>query len=91
VKFGDPRVRNPDGIEQLLASQFRDIAVDEIKLTQRLTPEALATLWYEQYLLSDGDRWRMEREFIAATEAMADADGTLELPGLLRFVIATRR
>ena len=91
VQLGDRRLRSREGILEALTPSFRDIAVADVQLSQRLTPDQ-AWLWfldmYDLYLLDDADRRIVEQDFRAAVDPACGPAGTLDFPQTLRYVCA---
>jgi SAM-dependent methyltransferase len=91
VRFGDRRFRTCDGISEILSIAFQGVSVDEIHITQRLTPNELWRWFldtYDLYLLSERDRRKVERDYLSAAAASCGPDGKLEYLATLRLVSA---
>jgi SAM-dependent methyltransferase len=92
VRFGDPRMRNPQGIEALLAPGFRGMRVDDITVERRCTPHELWRWWlsmYDLHLLDTADREAMQRQWLAAVAPACGPDGKLDHRERLRQITAT--
>jgi hypothetical protein len=92
VRVGDRRLSNREGILEVLAHAFQSALVEDIHISQLLTP---AQLWhwfldmYDLYLLSEADRRLVEQDFLSAVASGCGPEGTREFPQTLRFVCAT--
>lgn len=92
IRFGDRRVRTPDGIEELLRHSFSDVSIEELSLEHRRTPAQLWTWFcdmYDLHLVSLRDRDEMQRRYVAAAEPLCQPDGKIEYHERLRQVVAT--
>lgn len=93
VRFGDARFRSPDGLTQLLAPGFRDLAVEDLQLALRLTPEA-AWQWflrmYDIHMMDAEDREAARSAFMVRITPHVQADGLLPYPQAMRFFRAVR-
>ncbi|MEO5669647.1 MAG: class I SAM-dependent methyltransferase [Ramlibacter sp.] len=94
LRFGDPRFRTAPGIQELLAPLFRDVSIDDLRISRRLTPDALWE-WllgmYDIYLLEETDRAAVHQQYLAAVVPICDADGTFPHEDALRLFCATAR
>jgi len=92
VRFGDQRLRSREGILEVLAPAFHSAVVEDIHMSQRLTPDQLWR-WlldmYDLYLLNEDDRKLVEHDFLSAVSLRCGSEETLEFPQTLRFVCAT--
>lgn len=91
VRLGDRRLRQPDGIRAVLSLAFGSVVVEEIRMSRRLTPDALWRWFldmYDLHLRTEADRRDIEREFMAAVAPLCGPDGKLEYPETLRYVSA---
>jgi SAM-dependent methyltransferase len=92
VRFGDRRLRTREGIAELLAPGFSDVAIEEMHVSLRLTPGGL---WlrlldmYDLYLLDPAARAAVERELHESAAAACGPDGMLDFPIALRYIGAT--
>jgi SAM-dependent methyltransferase len=92
VRFGDRRLRTREGIAELLAPGFSDVAIEEMHVSLRLTPDGL---WlrlldmYDLYLLDPAARAAVERELHESAAASCGPDGMLDFPIALRYLGAT--
>lgn len=92
LRFGDVRVRTPEGLAELLASSFKDVRFEHLLIQRRCTPPALWS-WlcdmYDLHLLSPQDRSDMQRRYIAALTPLCGPDGKLDHLERLLQVSAT--
>ncbi|MDP2139637.1 MAG: class I SAM-dependent methyltransferase [Gammaproteobacteria bacterium] len=91
VRFGDRRVRTCDGIQSLLATDFKQIEIAEITRIRQLTPDELWASFsdmYDLYLLAASDREIVKNEFLEAAAMHVDEDGKLEHVETSRLVTA---
>ncbi len=92
VRFGDRRFRDRKGISEIFSATFQQLAVEDVHIAQRLTPEALWRWFldmYDLYLLSEADRHKVEFDFFSAVSSQCGPDGKLEYLTTLRFISAT--
>lgn len=90
-QFGDRRIRDRDGILQILAPTFRDISIDDIDVVMRLTPDELWLVFldtYDFYLLDEAKRISFQREYLCLVGPHCGSDGKLEYALTLRYVDA---
>jgi SAM-dependent methyltransferase len=89
VRFGDRRLRHPDGVHELLSHAFRNVFVEDIHISRRLTPDELWRWFldmYDLYFLGEASRHSAEREYLAAVATHCGSDGRLEYLETLRYV-----
>ena len=92
VRFGDRRLSNREGILEVLAPAFHSALVEDIHISQLLTPKQIWHWFldmYDLYLLSEADRRLVEQDFLSAASSECGPEGTLEFPQTLRFACAT--
>ena len=92
VHFGDRRLSNREGILEVLAPAFHSALVEDIHISQLLTPEQIWHWFldmYDLYLLSEADRRLVEQDFLSTASSECGPEGTLEFPQTLRFACAT--
>jgi ubiquinone/menaquinone biosynthesis C-methylase UbiE len=92
VRFGDRRFRSVEGIAEILSGEFRDIVIEDIHTTQRLTPDELWRWFldmYDLYFLGEADRQSVERDFFAAVVSHCGPDGKIDYCTALRHIRGT--
>ena len=92
LRFGDRRVRTPEGIAELLGSSFKNVVVDDLLIQQRLTPAALWAWFcsmYDLHLVSPQDRDDMRHRYLAEVSPLCGPDGRLAYGERLRQITAT--
>lgn len=96
IRFGDRRWGSETGIMELLAPRFSAVTIEEIQITQRLSPAEL-WLWfsdtYDLYLLSDVDRSSVKGDYLDALQPHCEPDGKFEYLESMRVFsarVATR-
>lgn len=90
-RLGDRRFRHPDGIREVLSLAFHHVAIEEIHIPRRLTPDELWRWYlsmYDLHLRSETGQREIEREFKAAAAPLCGADGRLDCSETLRCVSA---
>ena len=92
LRFGDRRLRNREGILEILSPTFGNVSIDELQIVRRFTPDEL-WLWfldmYDLYLLSEADRTAIQHEYLSTVASHCEQDGKLEYLATLRYVSAT--
>ena len=91
IRLGDARSRDEVGIRALFATRFRDVAVEEIHVSRRLTPQGMWAWFmgmYDLHRFAQEDRRAIEREYLSSVAPHCAADGTLEYPQVLRYIQA---
>jgi len=90
-KFGDRRIRDRDGMQQVLAANFRNISIEDLDVVMRLTPDELWLVFldtYNLYLLDEAKRISFQREYLRRVAPHCGSDGKLEYALTLRYVDA---
>lgn len=94
VRFGDVRLRTPEGIVTLFSQIFSDVVIEEIHIPLRFSPDEL-WLWfmdmYDLYLFAEEDRQAIKQELLEGIASMCGLDGKLEYSLSVRYVHATAR
>lgn len=92
VRFGDARLRTPEGIATLFSQIFTNVIIEEIHIPLRFSPDEL-WLWfmdmYDLYLFAEEDRHAIKRELLEGVAPMCALDGKLEHSLSMRYVHAT--
>ncbi len=91
IRFGDPRWRELDGIQAMLARDFRDVIIDDLTAVQWVKPDELWDWFLDMYdlaLRTEAHRELIHQEFLAAVVSKCRPDGRLELATSLRYVEA---
>lgn len=89
LRFGDARLRSPDGIRQALGAGFSSTSMEELSLSRRYTP---AQLWqwfdgmYDLAFLTPSEQAHFKSDYLAEIESLCEADGRLEFTDTLRQV-----
>ncbi len=94
LRFGDARFRSHDGLAELLADDFQDVCIEDVRLGLRLTPGAAwqwFTRMYDIHLMDAADRDAARAAFTACVAPQVDADGLLPFPQAMRWFTAVRR
>lgn len=92
LRFGDPRVRTPEGIAELLGGSFKDVRIEDLLIQRRCTPAALWSWFcdmYDLHLVSPEDRSDMQRRYIATLTPLCGPDDKLAHVERLRQITAT--
>lgn len=91
LRFGDARLRSPDGIRQALGPLFGTVSIEELSLSRRYTP---AQLWqwfdgmYDLAFLTPGQQARFKSDYLAEIEPLCETDDQLDFTDTLRLVSA---
>lgn len=91
LRFGDARLRSPDGIRQALDPCFTALSIEELSLSRRYTP---AQLWqwfdgmYDMAFLTSSQQAQFKSDYLAEIEPLCEADGRLGFTDTLRQVNA---
>ncbi len=89
VRLGDRRLRSLEGILEAMAPAFSGVAVDDLELAHRLSPDELWDWFldmYDLHFLNESDRDLVRNDYLAALAPHRDADGRLAFPQRLRRV-----
>lgn len=91
LRFGDRRFRSAEGIAELLAPEFTDLSIEDIRISMRLSPRELWRFlldMYDLYLFDEAQRGAVEEELLQALAAECAADGKLEFTQAMRYFTA---
>ena len=94
LSFGDRRLRSPEDIQALLAPRFEQLAIDELTLRRRYTPQQLWA-WFEDmydlHQMPPEERQRFRDGYLEEMQALRDDDGKLAFTDSLRLVSSVVR
>jgi SAM-dependent methyltransferase len=89
VRFGDHRIRDREGLIELLSRDFCNVVVEDIYFTVKGNPQEL-WFWfqgmYDLHLLSIQDQRLVEHDFYNTIAITCGLDGPLEVAQGLRYV-----
>jgi ubiquinone/menaquinone biosynthesis C-methylase UbiE len=91
MRFGDRRLRHPEGIQEILSLALQSVLLEEIRTSRRLTPHELWSWFlnmYDLHLRSEIDRQNIEREYLALVAPHCGPDGKMEYFETMRYVSA---
>lgn len=94
VRFGDKRIKSRDGITELLKPAFKDVIIEELHTSQRLSPRQLwewLEAMYDLYLFEENEREKIKAHYRSAMAPLCGTDNRIEMPGLLHYVTAVAR
>jgi SAM-dependent methyltransferase len=92
IRFGDARLRSPDGIKQVLSTAFSDISIHEINLPRRYTPSELWDWFegmYDLHFFTANEQDQFKSGYLTEIEKFCEPDGKLGFIGSLRQVSGT--
>lgn len=91
LRFGDPRLRTPEGIGEALSLHFTDVEIEDITLSCRYTPAALWEWFkgmYDLHFIPPDQSLVFRAECLADLEPLCEADGKVEFAHAFRYVVA---
>lgn len=91
LRFGDARLRSPDGIRQALTPWFTKLSIQELSLTRRYTPNQLWQWFegmYDLAFFTPIQQAHFKSRYLAEIERLCDPDGRLGFTDTLRQVCA---